>query len=590
MQASGRCTPTTAAAIEAGEEFAETPAGSPTASCALARTDPCDFTDAVVTETQNPRDAVWAWRSGSWQRSTYAWTARRVSLFGESGGAQWATISTVTPHADGRRALQVIAGTSGSRRPTRVELLVRMTQPLCNESRHPVVRVRGPGVSREVYRGRALVDRAISFDAIADTGDQSAAASFFARFSPLLLQPTEYTIQIETCGVRRTGAPVGTHEFKVLAYPGYQCGIKIGIPSMHRRTYRREATRGLTEDTDTTRRTTTDRRSGTSTESETSSRRGLLDSEDRSSSSTTRRGSSVSDTDSTAFEREGSTTTRRSDAFGGDSTSTHDDYAFGSDRRGTRTTVTTDETGGIEIEDEPIALSDTVTFEVKLDSQDVNIAASLTRLVDSIRRIGVALNDIVENIHDVVPAIGWSVTWELNFLAGSIEASWRLKEHTDNRVFVNYTATVAVSLVQGSFELTFGLRSPLFTAEVFGRAEGEISCRGTVSHDNADGGLADSFSITLNGSLDGTIGARVLVGPESLRIFEAEGGLRCGLSAEGGFRVNRERGPHLLYNIKWKAGVLYYQMRGADGTLSGGDEYQVWEEVPLVEGTLPPEH
>lgn len=580
----GRCAPMAASALAAAAAAGIGPAEEPCIPCLMARLTRCDFTDVLLVEVQNAREAVWSWSGGRWQRGSHQFLKRGVSARGESSRPRFDTLKPGTPHGTEERALQVIAAPAGSARPTLLELMVRSDHPLCAGDLHPRVLVDGPGITQPEYRGRGAVG-SIRFEVT--SAPSSRTRSFFARFWPLLMAPARYTVDIEACGTRERGTPLGRQRLVVLAYPAFQCGLKISIPSMIKKTYKRERIHGLTAYTDTTERSDKDRRLGQENTSSLRRQDGMLGSSTTEGSSQTHWGRSGGT--GGAFDKYTSERRTITDLTGGQSTSEKETYVFGHDAKNRRHTVDPAAPGGIKIDEEPIAFGDKIGIELNLNDQDMGFPVAIVTAIDRVRKAGQTLNEIVEAIKNVVPGVGWTVSWELSFLSGSIEASWRLKEHTDHRVFVNVQAAIALALVEGSFEIAFGLQMPLFTAQVFGRAAGRIACEGRIEHNNPDSSFIDGGSIGLVGSFDGTLGARVQAGPSCLRIYEGEAGVRVGFEVKGGFRVSADKGPHLGYDLTWKAGVLYYQHKAVDGIVAAGDEYLVWEETPLLAGTLPAE-
>jgi hypothetical protein len=162
--------------------------------------------------------------------------------------------------------------------------------------------------------------------------------------------------------------------------------------------------------------------------------------------------------------------------------------------------------------------------------------------------------------------------------------AWGWKEHTDHRVFFAWSAEFALSLVECTAVISFGIQFGPALAKLEGKIEGakaELKTKFDINTPDdpvrPDVKTAISIPVVLQG--------RAAFDLLSLR-FERAAGARTGFTGEGGARLSAQRKFQFYAEIKW-AGVDLFVLKRSPSRGEEQDVYHVWGEQPLYSGTFP---
>ena len=138
----------------------------------------------------------------------------------------------------------------------------------------------------------------------------------------------------------------------------------------------------------------------------------------------------------------------------------------------------------------------------------------IIKLVRMIRSAEYAMKQLDDWIDALQVGPGFSFSIECQFFAGSLNASWGYTEYTDDRVFLQYSGSLKIQLVQASVSLSVGFKS-LGVADLLLVLSGEGSISISIpavsvtspdeTPDEDEGGVEPEGELELSGSIEGTL-------------------------------------------------------------------------------------
>lgn len=242
-------------------------------------------------------------------------------------------------------------------------------------------------------------------------------------------------------------------------------------------------------------------------------------------------------------------------------------------------TVTTHSDGSMEFASTSSPSSNALNFAFKCNDRELS-TDSLRKIITSLREIEETLRSIRELIRNFVPQIGWSFDWEVSFFEGSMLFSWGWREHTDQRVFMAWSAGVNLKIIRIKLTLSFGisLANSTIEAKIEGSLDGHVSIDFSGRCTSPDHPFLPNSSSarargTIQAALTGKVGASLL----SVR-FEQSVSVISGIQVTAAFNVDEQQGPYLSTDVQWTGIVLNTRSLSLD---LGNDSC----EVVIMDGT-----
>lgn len=352
-------------------------------------------------------------------------------------------------------------------------------------AQHPMMMLTGPaGVAPVVVRGRTQhvfklvyahgwVDRALA---------ATRSRDVFAGLRELLAPPpSDYRLDVLTCGARPQPHVFRRFEYGLIVYPPDTFKIAIALPSWKK--VERKSSTSISRD-------------GRRDESSRSTAYGLSGRETARSESTydSQRGYVVRQTDTQA-DRSGGTQRTQTLAESRGGSFSHKDR-----------TGKADATDGL-------AKSTGKTLTVTHDSKDISSSLKVVEFVEFIADLRANVMkfwDFLQSLTKKAPKIGWSLSLELEFLSGSFEYEWGYREWKDHSVYQYWKAEAALTIASIRAEIAFGLTVLGVNIQVFGAFVAELKVSGAKEADPDRTGPALTFSQTVNPGLE--VGVRGALG------------------------------------------------------------------------------
>jgi len=160
------------------------------------------------------------------------------------------------------------------------------------------------------------------------------------------------------------------------------------------------------------------------------------------------------------------------------------------------------------------ALATAKSVKITRENGDITNSFKIAEFIDFIANLRAKCMDVVDFIRAVAdksPKIGWSLSYTLELLSGSLEYSWGYKEWPkDHTVYRYWKIEASLTVISCKLELAFGAQLLKAKAQVYGQLSADLKVKASKEADPDAVGLAASVSATLTPG--GEIGVRGALG------------------------------------------------------------------------------
>jgi uncharacterized Zn-binding protein involved in type VI secretion len=145
------------------------------------------------------------------------------------------------------------------------------------------------------------------------------------------------------------------------------------------------------------------------------------------------------------------------------------------------------------------------SVKITRDSCDVTRSFKIGELLDFIADLRTKCMDVVDFIRALVaksPKIGWSFSFTLELLSGTLEYSWGYKEWSkDHTVYRYWKIEAALTVISCKLELAFGVTLLKAKAQVYGCLSGDLKVSAAKEADLDGSGASVSATLTPGGEI-----------------------------------------------------------------------------------------
>jgi uncharacterized Zn-binding protein involved in type VI secretion len=163
---------------------------------------------------------------------------------------------------------------------------------------------------------------------------------------------------------------------------------------------------------------------------------------------------------------------------------------------------------------EHAALAMAKSIEISRNNADITNSFKIAEFIEFVADLRAKCMDVIDFIRalaDKSPKIGWSLSFSLELLSGSLEYSWGYKEWSkDHTVYRYWKIEAALTVISCKLELAFGAELLKAKAQVYGSLSADLKVSASKEADPDAAGLAASVSAAL--SPGGEIGVRGALG------------------------------------------------------------------------------
>jgi uncharacterized Zn-binding protein involved in type VI secretion len=160
------------------------------------------------------------------------------------------------------------------------------------------------------------------------------------------------------------------------------------------------------------------------------------------------------------------------------------------------------------------AMATTKSIKITRDNGDITGSFKIAEFIDFIANLRAKCMDVVDFIRaiaDKSPKIGWSLSYTLELLSGSLEYSWGYKEWSkDHTVYRYWKIEASLTVISCKLELAFGAQLLKAKAQVYGSLSADLKVKASKEANPDAVGLAASVSAALTPG--GEIGVRGALG------------------------------------------------------------------------------
>lgn len=203
------------------------------------------------------------------------------------------------------------------------------------------------------------------------------------------------------------------------------------------------------------------------------------------------------------------------------------------------------------------------SIEISRNNADITNSFKIAEFIEFVADLRAKCMDVIDFIRalaDKSPKIGWSLSFSLELLSGTIEYSWGYKEWAkDHTVYRYWKIEAALTVISCKLELAFGAELLKAKAQVYGSLSADLKVSASKEANPDAVGLAASVSAAL--SPGGEIGVRGALGDwiEVIGKVNAgfEGSTKIDLSPfKWTFKIELGEGKG-TFNVKSKFGLSY---------------------------------
>lgn len=195
------------------------------------------------------------------------------------------------------------------------------------------------------------------------------------------------------------------------------------------------------------------------------------------------------------------------------------------------------------------------TIEVLRDDAQVNI--NVLDFFSTILDFTNKLMEIVDQIKDVAPKVGWYCDFDLQLFQGLIELDWAWREYKDHRAYQWIAAQLACEVIKISFELGVGISGFSFKAQLYGNISGSLGV--SLSGERVSPEALKFLLVPLNVDIPGALGLRI----EAAYLLEFVGELQSGFEIQLALSIDMDKGWQIQGHTTWKG--VRVKVRGGIG-------------------------
>ena len=198
------------------------------------------------------------------------------------------------------------------------------------------------------------------------------------------------------------------------------------------------------------------------------------------------------------------------------------------------------------------------TLAIKRNDREIDLAG-FKEVIESIVKIAELIKDGFESLKRM-PQLGWKITFSISVLEGSIEGQWgpkMLDVPVDDRylpVVTYFTLKINVMLLAVSVELAFGLEAMALGTGVIIKLSGTLGCK--VPLNVSVVGSHDPFEVKLAPTIECELKVIGYASVAGLSIIDVQVSVSGGITVDGKFVVDPQRGLHLEGAVKRKPIVV----------------------------------
>ena len=156
------------------------------------------------------------------------------------------------------------------------------------------------------------------------------------------------------------------------------------------------------------------------------------------------------------------------------------------------------------------ALATTKSIKITRDDGDITSSFKIAEFIDLVADLRAKCMDVIDFIRalaDKSPKIGWSLSFSLELLSGSLEYSWGYKEWPkDHTVYRYWKIEAALTVISCKLEVAFGAQLLKDKAQIYGSVTADLKVKASKEANPDAVGLAASVSAALTPG--GEIGVR----------------------------------------------------------------------------------
>jgi uncharacterized Zn-binding protein involved in type VI secretion len=153
------------------------------------------------------------------------------------------------------------------------------------------------------------------------------------------------------------------------------------------------------------------------------------------------------------------------------------------------------------------------SIEITRNNGSITNSFKIAEFIDFIADLRAKCMDVIDfirGIADSSPKIGWSLSFSVELLSGSLEYSWGYKEWKDHTVYRYWKFEAALTVFSGKAEVAFGLEVLKCKAQVYGSLSCDLKVTASKEANPDQVGLAASVSAAA--APGGEIGVRGALG------------------------------------------------------------------------------
>jgi hypothetical protein len=190
------------------------------------------------------------------------------------------------------------------------------------------------------------------------------------------------------------------------------------------------------------------------------------------------------------------------------------------------------------------------TVELKHNDQSVDVAETVQKIFDILQDVKKAIATLKDVLHEWVPQAGFKFEFDLSFLSGDVSIACGWKEWEDWRVYYGFSAHFALTLIEISLTLSFGISVNVILARVEGMIDGaKIELKEDYDFNNPQTQV--EFDLVSKIDIPMALDGRAEAGYGWAKV-EIAAGFKTGFEGEGGFRL---KGKWSCFaDVKW-AGI-----------------------------------
>jgi uncharacterized Zn-binding protein involved in type VI secretion len=153
------------------------------------------------------------------------------------------------------------------------------------------------------------------------------------------------------------------------------------------------------------------------------------------------------------------------------------------------------------------------SIEITRNNGSITNSFKVAEFIDFIAELRAKCMDVIDfirGIADASPKIGWSLSFSVELLSGSLEYSWGYKEWKDHTVYRYWKFEAALTVFSGKAEVAFGAEVLKCKAQVYGSLSCDLKVTASKEANPDQVGLAASVSAAV--APGGEIGVRGALG------------------------------------------------------------------------------